>query len=131
VLFGRADFKEEDLLANLKAIQVGMPSCMQQQKVVVAPPSSTSSHKSTGGQGPLSPGTKFYTQQIAAPQAYSAGNQMPWFTLAVTMQESIDANKPPGAKGVYWKSMFVCTTMGPSVRVSVPALSAIKSKQDS
>lgn len=46
-------------------------------------------------------------------------------------QESIDANKPPGAKGVYWKSMFVCTTMGPSVRVSVPALSAIKSKQDS
>jgi large subunit ribosomal protein L1 len=50
--------------------------------------------------------------------------------LLSTLQESIDANKPPGAKGVYWKSMFVCTTMGPSVRVSVPALAAIKSKQD-
>lgn len=65
VLFGRANFKEEDLLVNLKAIQ-----------------------------------------------------------------ESIDANKPTGSKGVYWKSMYVCTTMGPSLRVSVSALTAIKSKQE-
>lgn len=65
VLFGRADFKEDDLLANLKAIQ-----------------------------------------------------------------ESIDSNKPPGAKGVYWKSMYVCTSMGPSLRVNVTALTSIKSKQD-
>lgn len=65
VLFGRADFKEDALLDNLKAIQA-----------------------------------------------------------------SIDSNKPPGAKGVYWKSMFVCTTMGPSVRINISALQGIKDKQD-
>lgn len=41
-------------------------------------------------------------------------------------QDSIDANKPSGAKGVYWKSMYVCTTMGPSLRISVSALQAMK-----
>lgn len=65
VLFGRADFPEEDLLANLKAVQ-----------------------------------------------------------------ESIDANKPSGAKGVYWKSMYVCTTMGPSVRIAVSTLQGMKSKAE-
>ncbi|GLC34545.1 At5g05500 [Pleodorina starrii] len=65
VLFGRADFKEEDLVFNLKAVQ-----------------------------------------------------------------ESIDANKPPGAKGVYWKSMYVCTTMGPSLRLSVSALQNTKAKPE-
>lgn len=45
------------------------------------------------------------------------------------IQESVDANKPPGAKGVYWKKLFVCTTMGPSVRVSVSALQAAKSSE--
>lgn len=49
--------------------------------------------------------------------------------LLMRMQESVDANKPPGAKGTYWKSMHVCTTMGPSLRVNVPALAAIKKKQ--
>ncbi|KAF5832589.1 ribosomal protein L1 [Dunaliella salina] len=45
------------------------------------------------------------------------------------IQESIDANKPPGSKGQYWKSMHVCCTMGPSLRVNVPALAALKIKQ--
>jgi large subunit ribosomal protein L1 len=45
-------------------------------------------------------------------------------------QDSIDANKPPGAKGVYWKSMYVCTTMGPSLRISVSSLQAIKGKPE-
>lgn len=45
------------------------------------------------------------------------------------VQESIDANKPSGAKGVYWKSMYVCTTMGPSLRVSVSSLQAMKKQE--
>ncbi|KAF8065962.1 rplA [Scenedesmus sp. PABB004] len=65
VLFGRADFKEEELMANLKAVQ-----------------------------------------------------------------ESVDANKPPGAKGQFWKTLSVCTTMGPSLRVSVQQLQAIKAKAE-
>lgn len=49
---------------------------------------------------------------------------------AVHLQESIDANKPSGAKGTYWKSMYICTTMGPSMKISMSALQAIKGKQD-
>lgn len=65
VLFGRADFKDEDLMANLKAVQ-----------------------------------------------------------------ESVDANKPPGAKGQYWKTLHVCTTMGPSLRINVQQLQGLKVKSD-
>ena len=39
-----------------------------------------------------------------------------------TLQESIDKNKPSGAKGKYWKSFYVTSTMGPSVQVDINAL---------
>lgn len=65
VLFGRADFAEDQLLANLKSVQ-----------------------------------------------------------------EAVDANKPPGAKGTYWKSLHVCTTMGPSIRLNVSQLQAVKGARE-
>ena len=43
-----------------------------------------------------------------------------------TLQETIDRNKPSGAKGRYWKSLYVTSTMGPSVEVDVAALQDIK-----
>ncbi|XP_054814219.1 50S ribosomal protein L1, chloroplastic [Prosopis cineraria] len=33
--------------------------------------------------------------------------------------KSVDANKPSGAKGVYWKSAHICSAMGPSVRLNI------------
>jgi large subunit ribosomal protein L1 len=42
------------------------------------------------------------------------------------LQETIDRNKPSGAKGRYWKSLYITSTMGPSVEVDVAALQDIK-----
>jgi len=42
------------------------------------------------------------------------------------LQETIDRNKPSGAKGRYWKSLYITSTMGPSVAVDVTALQDIK-----
>jgi len=42
------------------------------------------------------------------------------------LQETIDRNKPSGAKGRYWKSLYITSTMGPSVPVEVTALQDIK-----
>jgi len=42
------------------------------------------------------------------------------------LQETIDRNKPSGAKGRYWKSLYITSTMGPSVAVDVSALQDIK-----
>ncbi len=42
------------------------------------------------------------------------------------LQETIDRNKPSGAKGRYWKSLYITSTMGPSVPVDVTALQDIK-----
>lgn len=43
-----------------------------------------------------------------------------------TLQETIDRNKPSGAKGRYWKSLYVTSTMGPSVEVDVTSLQDIE-----
>ena len=42
------------------------------------------------------------------------------------LQETIDRNKPSGAKGRYWKSLYLSSTMGPSVAVDLVALQDIK-----
>ena len=39
-----------------------------------------------------------------------------------TLQESIDKNKPSGAKGKYWRTLYVTSTMGPSVQVDIGSL---------
>jgi len=35
------------------------------------------------------------------------------------IQESIDKNRPSGAKGRYWRSFYICTTMGPSIKLNI------------
>jgi large subunit ribosomal protein L1 len=42
------------------------------------------------------------------------------------LQETIDRNKPSGAKGRYWRSLYVTSTMGPSVQVDFSALQELK-----
>lgn len=42
------------------------------------------------------------------------------------LQECIDRNRPSGAKGRYWRSVYVSATMGPSVEVDVSALRDFK-----
>jgi len=42
------------------------------------------------------------------------------------LQETIDRQKPSGAKGRYWRSLYVTSTMGPSVQVDFSALQDIK-----
>ena len=40
--------------------------------------------------------------------------------------DAIEANRPSGAKGQYWKSMYIASTMGPSVQIDHAAVLAIK-----
>ena len=42
------------------------------------------------------------------------------------LQETIDRNRPSGAKGRYWRSIYVAATMGPSIEVDVNALRDLK-----
>lgn len=42
------------------------------------------------------------------------------------LQETIDRNRPSGAKGRYWRSVYVSATMGPSIKVDINALRDLK-----
>jgi large subunit ribosomal protein L1 len=43
-----------------------------------------------------------------------------------SIQESIDKNRPSGVKGKYWKSFYICSTMGPSIKLD---LNSFREKQ--
>ena len=42
------------------------------------------------------------------------------------LQETIDRNRPSGAKGRYWRTMYVSATMGPSIQVDINTLRDMK-----
>lgn len=42
------------------------------------------------------------------------------------LQECIDRNRPSGAKGRYWRSLYVSATMGPSIEVDTTTLRDLK-----
>ena len=39
----------------------------------------------------------------------------------IALYQSIEQNRPSGVKGKYFKSLFVCTTMGPSIKLDLSA----------
>lgn len=42
------------------------------------------------------------------------------------LQETIDRNRPSGAKGRYWRSLYVAATMGPAIEVDISSLRDLK-----
>ncbi|HBE17026.1 MAG TPA: 50S ribosomal protein L1 [Cyanobacteria bacterium UBA11149] len=42
------------------------------------------------------------------------------------LQETIDRNRPSGAKGRYWRTMYVSATMGPAIQVDITGLRDLK-----
>ncbi len=43
------------------------------------------------------------------------------------LQETVDRNRPTGAKGRYWRSVYVSSSMGPSIEVDISALRDLES----
>lgn len=46
------------------------------------------------------------------------------------LQECIDRNRPSGAKGRYWRSLYVSATMGPSIEIEINKLRDLKLGED-
>ncbi|KOR37443.1 MULTISPECIES: 50S ribosomal protein L1 [Planktothricoides] len=44
------------------------------------------------------------------------------------LQDCIDRNRPSGAKGRYWRSLYVSATMGPSIEVDIALLRDLKAE---
>ncbi len=44
------------------------------------------------------------------------------FANLKVLHDTIDRNKPSGAKGRYWKSLYITSTMGPSIEIDLAAL---------
>ena len=40
----------------------------------------------------------------------------------LAVYNSIETNKPPGVKGRYFKTFYICSTMGPSIQIDISAL---------
>ena len=46
-----------------------------------------------------------------------------------TLQGTIEKNKPSGAKGKFWRSFFITSTMGPSVEVDINELQDLQKEK--
>lgn len=44
------------------------------------------------------------------------------------LQETIDRNRPTGAKGRYWRTIYVSASMGPSIQVDINSLRDLKAE---
>ncbi len=44
------------------------------------------------------------------------------FANLKVLHDTIDRNKPSGAKGRYWKSLYITSTMGPSIEIDLASL---------
>ena len=44
------------------------------------------------------------------------------------LYQSIEQNRPPGVKGKYFKSLFICTSMGPSIQLDLNTFDKFDSK---
>nr|YP_009315834.1 Ribosomal protein L1 [Trichogloeopsis pedicellata]SCW24492.1 Ribosomal protein L1 [Trichogloeopsis pedicellata] len=47
------------------------------------------------------------------------------FDNLLAIQDSIDRSKPSGAKGKYWKTCYICSTMGPSIPIDITTLRVV------